>query len=192
MKSNQYILVLFLLTSILGAACTENLAGLEEAGASEAVANISFSKGMADLSLNMTVSPDTYSIGEYSFAKVTAYLMNDGPNDASGIQIAIFSETPCWEARADSTKEDNGPDGIIWDIDSAGVNQTNNALAVECLLNGQEIIELGVEILRSDLADPDSTPGNGAPEEDDQTQVRLYPEVPPCPDCPFALRWDFW
>gem|GEM_PF-3953578 len=157
-------------------ACTDDLTGPDEETTLEVSASNTSGEGMADLSLRMDVDPYLYSTENALFVKVTTYLYNDGPANASEVQVALTSDIPCQVARADSTSEDNGPDGIIWDIDSASVAQSGVALETECLLNGLESIEISAEVMRSGQLDPDSTPGNGRPEEDDLVSLRLDPE----------------
>lgn len=141
---------------------------------------------MADLSLRIDVDPYLYSRGDsLLYFKATTYLNNEGPYDASEIQVAFSSDISCQVARADNTsdEDDDGvPNTVIWDIDTAGVAQAGIALETECFINALDPVEVSAEVIRSAQLDPDSTPGNGRTEEDDMVSLRLDLTSMPCGD----------
>ena len=206
MNSNKYILTLFLLISTLTVACTENITG-PDATIPDAIAGSSAER-LADLSLDLEVDPYPYQVNDSSFVKVTAYVYNEGPDQTAGVHAIFTSDTFCRVAPIGDENETNvsaNADFMIWDIvqgnEVVGVYRewkqeegvwenkktVGGMLVLECLITEVESIELNLELLQSYADDPDSTPGNGKREEDDQVQVRLYPEVPPCPDCPVLV-----
>ena len=207
MNSNKYILAFFLLISTLTVACTENITG-PDATSPDAIASNSPER-LADLSLELEVDPYPYQVNDSAFVKVTAYVYNEGPDQTTGVRAVFTSDTFCRVAPIGDGSENNAGDAddfMIWDIvqgnevvavyrewkQEEGVWENKKTiggmLVLECLITDMESIELNLELLQSYADDPDSTPGNDKLEEDDQVQVRLYPEVPPCPDCPVWIR----
>ncbi|MBX2820766.1 MAG: hypothetical protein KTR29_13825 [Rhodothermaceae bacterium] len=213
MKSNTYIFIFFLFTPLLITACTDDLTGNNETQELESVASANSLERMADLSLDIEVHhphpdsiPDTI-VGHDSLAPFIGEVIvsNEGPADATGIQVAFTSNASCQFVggydnegnllrdvtlpaggnTGDDDDDNDGVDDIIL-VDILGVSSVSASTSIEftCIQNIHEYTRLGAEIIRSDQLDPDSTPGNGDATEDDQVDVLTEPEVPPCPDCP--------
>ncbi|MHC0448452.1 PKD domain-containing protein, partial [Flavobacterium sp. 3-218] len=119
---------------------------------------------VADLSLQKTVSPSTVSIGDNVI--FTIRVTNSGPNNASGITVS-----------------EQLPSGYTYVSDNGGgkYNRTTGVWTIGNLNNGNSIAlqitaKVNVstaanyvntsEIRTANQIDPDSTPGNGLPEDD--------------------------
>ncbi len=171
-------------------ACSENITGPETQSLAQSLAmpsQASLSEKVADLSVRIEA---THFTSIDSVAPIALVVYNAGPDAATGIQLRFKSTTSCTTQRVNSTG--NGDDGgditdVLFDIVDGVQSGSRASINLDCLLQGKEPIENTLEVMASDASDPDSKPGNGDPDEDDQTTVRLYPEVPPCPDCPFTI-----
>ncbi|WP_125723033.1 PKD domain-containing protein [Flavobacterium ustbae] len=119
---------------------------------------------VADLSLQKTVSPTTVSIGDNVI--FTIRVTNSGPNNASGITVS-----------------EQLPSGYTYVSDNGGgkYNRTTGVWTIGNLNNGNSIAlqitaKVNVapaanyvntaEVRTANQIDPDSTPGNGLPEDD--------------------------
>ena len=203
MKSIHHTFILFFLTSLFLSACSDDLTGSNQSGELEGISSTGSSERMADLSLRLEVGPSTLSPIDSVFNAVTVYVHNDGPSDASGIQVAFTSDASCQfavvydnegnliravtshsEGNTGDDDEPGGGDIILVDIIGPTIKSTSTSIELMCLRDVHEYTRISAEIVQSDLPDPDSTPGNGDASEDDQVEVLTEPEVPPCPDCP--------
>jgi uncharacterized repeat protein (TIGR01451 family) len=128
----------------------------------------------ADLRLAKTIDNPTPNVDQNVTFTVT--LNNDGPDTASGVEVrdqlpagvAFVSSTPSQGTYNNSTgiwtvgtvaSGSSATLSLVGRIESAG-SRTNTA-----------------EVTASDQFDPDSTPGNGVPEEDDQDSVDFVTEL---------------
>ena len=191
MKTTFNTLILVLSTVILSTACTDNFTGPDEAESIEGITGTLINGPVADLSLRLGV--EQIQAGGSVFHKVTAYVHNEGPHDATGVQLALTASAES-DARdgGDDDDEPGGGDIILVDIigpvaaasggdneqgggdiilvDLLGAIPAGSSMEVESVyqVNGASSLNFNSEIMRSDLADPDSTPANGDPEEDDE------------------------
>ena len=122
----------------------------------------------ADLSLTMTVNNPSVGVG--SNAIFTLTVRNDGPDTASN--VAVRAALPAGLTFASATPSSgnyNSATGIwtVGTIPSGG----NATLSLVTLVSGAGSITMTAEVSASDQSDPDSTPGNNVPTEDDQASV---------------------
>ncbi|MFK8016954.1 MAG: hypothetical protein AB8G17_16115 [Gammaproteobacteria bacterium] len=126
----------------------------------------------ADLSLTKAVDNAEPLVGD--LVTYTLTLTNDGPLGTTGVTIA-----------------DTLPSGLAYVSDTPSVGTYDSATGiwtVGALANGAvELLQISAtvlpsgdylnvaEVATSDLPDPDSTPGNNDPAEDDQGQVAIAP-----------------
>lgn len=135
-------------------------------------ASVSIAVVSADLSLTKTASNASPNVG--SNVTFTVTVRNSGPNAATGVTVLDRVPTGMTFVSASST-----PDAPSGNYDSATGIWTVGGLAV----NGQATLRIiatpvvagqltnTAEVATSDQTDPDSTPGNNAPGEDDQASV---------------------
>ena len=135
---------------------------------------IVFNGDRADLRLSKYVnnaSPDSLD-----FVVFLVTVVNDGPDDATNVEITdylpdeidyLFSE-----ATGGITTYRGG--SLIWDIPEFVVNDSF-AVEIGVRVNTTLPLENTAEVTASDQPDPDSTPGNGDPTEDDQDRVIVTP-----------------
>lgn len=126
----------------------------------------------ADLSLDKTVADPTAGVcGRTTF---TITVSNDGPSDATG--VTVLDDTPAGvrvvdvDAGQGTYDTDTGEwnVGILPDGSSATLE-----LTVE-VTGSEGITQVDVaQVFAADQNDPDSTPGNDAPGEDDQDSATI-------------------
>ncbi|MGB5047727.1 MAG: hypothetical protein WBO46_02220, partial [Caldilineaceae bacterium] len=176
--------VLTLTVRVVGSGSFSNAATISAAEfdsvASDNVAVASFVVApAADLRLAQTVSAATPNVGDTLFLTVT--LANDGPDTASSIQVrdllsAGMADAFVTPAAGTTYSKTTG----LWDVPSlaAGISVS---LRISKTIRASGIQSNQAEILASSLPDPDSTPGNGVGNgEDDQTSVTIT--IPPAAD----------
>ncbi len=131
-------------------------------------ASVTFTTTAADLSLTKTVSNAAPNLGEN--VTFTVVLSNAGPDAATGVQVkdilpiglTLVSATP-------STGSYNSATGI-WTVGSLA-NAASATLQIVASVDSSGSITNTAEVIASDQFDPDSTPGNNVPSEDDQASV---------------------
>jgi gliding motility-associated-like protein/uncharacterized repeat protein (TIGR01451 family) len=126
----------------------------------------------ADLSITKTVGNPTPLVG--SGIVFTIVVTNNGPQDATGIQVLDQLPSGYSYIVATTTTGVYNPGTGIWNIGTI-VNG-----ASETLLINASVLPTGnylniAEITTSSLPDPDSTPGNNNPAEDDYASVSTAP-----------------
>jgi uncharacterized repeat protein (TIGR01451 family) len=128
---------------------------------------LSMSPILADLSLTQTVS--TLRPGLGTEILVTLKVRNSGPYSTAGIQV-----------------QDTLPTGLLFISSTAGYDKNTGIWTVGTLQSGQEailsitvrvnlvgLIKNIAQVSASDQYDPDSTPGNDAPAEDDYASLDI-------------------
>ncbi len=187
MKTRTTILILFTLSVCILIGCSDPLAGpqldTEVLPGQEHVAAKTGASRLADLSVRLLVEDVPPLFGDSLL--VSVQLHNDGPDVATGVQVAFRSGPGC---AADTTSsggssggDNNGIDIILWDV--VGVQPGEQlTLDLACLLDGLDPMVVTTEVMKSDARDPDSVPGDGDPDQDDYHSVTIYPE-PPCSFC---------
>lgn len=126
----------------------------------------------ADLSLTKQVSNSTPKVGENITYTVTVY--NAGPADATNVTVyeplvggtTFVSSTPSQGSYNVSTG--------IWTIGTIPANQSRT-LQIVVTMNVAGSVTNTAQVQHSDQPDPDSTPGNNNPNEDDQQSATTNP-----------------
>ena len=140
--------------------------------ASPATASLTVS-AQADLSLLKTISNPTPFVG--SMVAFTVAVTNAGPAPADGVTVrdllpagyTFVGAIPLQGTYSDVTG--------IWNVGTVGVGATTS-VAIQATVNltgpwGTNV----AEVMTSSLPDPDSTPGNGNPAEDDYASAAAVP-----------------
>ncbi|MCV2485268.1 gliding motility-associated C-terminal domain-containing protein [Flavobacterium sp. SH_e] len=120
---------------------------------------------VADLSLQKTVSPATVSINDNVI--FTIRVTNSGPNNATGITVSDHLPPGYTYVSDNGAGKYNNATGI-WNVGNLN-NGNSLALQITAKVNvvstGNDYINVA-EIQTAHQLDPDSTPGNGLPEDD--------------------------
>ncbi|MEL7449062.1 MAG: OmpA family protein [Pseudomonadota bacterium] len=131
--------------------------------------------GEADLSIEKTASSAIPVVGDSQVFTLT--VNNAGPDDASGIEVT--DRIPAgFSFQGDNGNGAYSPATGIWsvpDIPAGG----SAALTILTVVNETGPWENTAEVTRSDQFDPDSTPGNNDPDEDDQDSIDTPPRQMP-------------
>ncbi|MCP2025221.1 gliding motility-associated-like protein/uncharacterized repeat protein (TIGR01451 family) [Flavobacterium sp. HSC-32F16] len=119
---------------------------------------------VADLSLQKTVSPTTVSINDN--VVFTIRVTNSGPNNASGITVSDHLPSGYTYVSDNGAGKFNNTTGI-WNVGNLnnGNSLTLQITAKVSVATAANYIN-NAEIQTAHQVDPDSTPGNGIPEDD--------------------------
>ncbi len=132
----------------------------------------------ADLSLTKTVSNPTPNVGEQVTFTVT--LTNNGPNQTTGIEVTDV--LPAGLSNVAVTASNGiGAYNVQTGIWSVGLlppppNTHTATLTITATIASSSPITNTAEVTASSALDPDSTPNNHAPQEDDQASVTVVPK----------------
>ena len=128
----------------------------------------------ADLSVTKTVNDEEPNLG--SDVTFTIIVENEGPDSATGVQLR--DEIPTGMTLQSFDTDDGFFDAIngVWSIDpiAAGQQATLSLVASVDSIDDKTNV---AQIIASDQLDPDSTPANDDPSEDDQDSAFLSPEL---------------
>ncbi|MEM1093847.1 MAG: T9SS type A sorting domain-containing protein [Bacteroidota bacterium] len=128
----------------------------------------------ADLSLQKIVDNTTPTVGDN--VTFTLTLLNDGPSTATGVEVTdqLPSGLAFVSANPSNAYDDNSG---VWTVGSvaAGTQAVLELVAEVTVANTQ--LSNGAQVTASDQPDPDSTPGNNDPGEDDQTAATVTGQV---------------
>lgn len=128
----------------------------------------------ADLELNKTlVSPPPLVVGgelEFSIA-----LRNRGPAGAGNVSVSERLPAGLTFVRATPSKGSYDQASGVWTVGQLARDEVAT-LGLRARWDGTPVANTA-EVRSSDRPDPDSTPGNGIPTEDDQSSVRIPPSV---------------
>ena len=124
----------------------------------------------ADLSLTMAVDNSTPNVGEP--VVFTISVQNNGPGDATGIQVEDLLPSG-YTFVSENSGNYNDATGI-WSLGNLNSGGTAT-LEITATVNPTGNYENIAQIETSDFVDPDSTPGNNNPAEDDQASVTTNP-----------------
>ncbi len=127
----------------------------------------------ADLSLTKIVSDADPSVGQQVTFTIT--VTNSGPNAASG--VTVLDQLPLGTSfvSATPTQGDYNQTNGVWTVGSIAVGGTA-ALNLVAVANTTGLAVNTAEITASDQQDPDSTPANNIPTEDDQATAQIAPQ----------------
>jgi uncharacterized repeat protein (TIGR01451 family) len=124
----------------------------------------------ADLELTKTI--DNPSPGTGDLVNFTLTLTNNGPGVASGIQVTDLLPPELTFVSAASNQGSYDPSTGVWDAGNLR-DGLSTPLTITAAVNSGGSITTTAEITATGQADPDSTPGNNNPDEDDQATVSL-------------------
>jgi large repetitive protein len=131
----------------------------------------------ADLSLTKTASPTKVEIGGQ--VTYTLTLRNAGPDTATG--VVVRDQLPAGVSYVRHRGGTYDPDTGAWTVGTIGVGEARTLkITVRVGKLGTQVNR--AEVATSDAFDPDSTPGNGAGNEDDLGVAAiggLRPSMPP-------------
>ena len=137
-------------------------------------ASVTIPARVADLSIAKTVDNTTPNVGEVITFTVT--LANAGPDTATNIEVSDpipAGLTNVTVTPATGTYDNNTG---IWSLPSLGVG-AQTTLTVSGTV-GPDAITNTAQVSSTDQTDPDSTPGNSNPDEDDQSGLTVSPVSP--------------
>ncbi|NEQ74935.1 MAG: DUF11 domain-containing protein [Okeania sp. SIO2C9] len=130
---------------------------------------------VADLSVEKTVDNANPNVGDD--ITFTIELNNDGPNDATSVNVEDL--LPDGLTFVSATASEGTYDEVtgLWDVGTVE-NGDTETLEITATVDSAEAIENIAQVTASDQFDPDSTPGNDVPSEDDQDSATVSPEEP--------------
>ncbi|AWK06841.1 hypothetical protein HYN56_22470 [Flavobacterium crocinum] len=127
-------------------------------------------RAIADLSLTKVVSAGPYNVG--SNVTFTITVRNAGPSAATSVSVLDY--LPSGYTYVSHTGTTYSSTSGSWNIGT--INSGGQAiLTVTARINATGDYRNVAEIVHSNVFDPDSTPGNNNPTEDDQQQVVITP-----------------
>jgi uncharacterized repeat protein (TIGR01451 family) len=125
---------------------------------------------VADLSLELLTSQENPAVGDRVVFTLT--LNNAGPDQATNIEVSTSLPEGLLFVRASPSRGVYDDQAEIWELASVPAGSVAT-LRIEVTVQTSDSIEFSVEIIASDQEDPNSTPGNDEPDEDDQASVTL-------------------
>ncbi|MCX7789061.1 MAG: DUF11 domain-containing protein, partial [Chloroflexaceae bacterium] len=129
---------------------------------------------VADLELTKTLASPP-PLRANSVVTFTVALRNRGPGRATGVAVTDQLPAGLSFASAATTKGSYDSATGVWTVGTM-VRDEVASLTIAAVWNGQPTVNTA-QVSASDTPDPDSTPGNNDPNEDDQSSVRLPPNV---------------
>jgi uncharacterized repeat protein (TIGR01451 family) len=129
---------------------------------------------MADLSLVKTVNTPRPNVGAPVVYTIT--INNAGPSVATG--VAVTDRLPAGLEFVSATTSQGTYVAAtgLWTVGTLPVNG-DATLQITAIVRSAAPLRNTAEVTASDLPDPDSTPNNNNPDEDDQSSVLLTPRV---------------
>lgn len=156
--------------SILTATATDAGGRTSEFGACRVVGG--GSPALADLRLSKTVDDPTPSVG--SAVTFTVTLHNDGPDAATGVEVA--DALPMGLSLVSAAPSAGTYDAAtgLWSLGLAGLpSGSAETLGLTATVGVEGALVNTAEVVASDQPDPDSTPGNADATEDDQASATV-------------------
>lgn len=128
----------------------------------------------ADLSLTKTVNPPTANVGQ--IVTFTVSLTNSGPNVATNVTVRDTLPAGLSLVSASASVGSYNASTGIWTVGTLAAN-SSASLTVQARLTTSNPATNTAQVASSDQPDPDSTPNNNAPNEDDQASVTVSSQV---------------
>jgi len=128
----------------------------------------------ADLSLAKTTNNPNVDVGQTT--SFTVNLLNSGPDSATNVVVTDRLPTGLVFVSATPSQGSYNPGTGLWTIGTVPAG-TTAILQVTTTVNGTTAITNTAEVTGSDQRDPDSTPNNNNPAEDDQSSITLTPQL---------------
>uniref|UniRef100_UPI000830CBCE DUF11 domain-containing protein n=1 Tax=Pseudotamlana agarivorans TaxID=481183 RepID=UPI000830CBCE len=131
-------------------------------------------QNMADLSLTKTVANGNTSplVGSQIVFQIA--VTNDGPQNATGVEVTDVLPSGFTFVSAITTSGTSNNTTGVWNTGLVNTG-TSETLTILAIVNATGDYLNIAEVTASDIADPDSTPGNGIDTEDDQDSVLITP-----------------
>ena len=126
----------------------------------------------ADLSLTMTV--DHAAPVEATDVTFTITVENSGPDHTKDVFVTDLLPPGLTFVSADPSKGTYDAESGVWDLGKLNKNRSQT-LTLVARVHTTATVTNTAEITNAKEDDPDSTPGNGDPAEDDQASVTLTP-----------------
>jgi uncharacterized repeat protein (TIGR01451 family) len=127
--------------------------------------------------LNVTKSVNNATPNYLDTVTFTVIVSNSGPDQATGVSLEDI--LPAGLSLQGSSATQGSYNGSIWTLGTLNNAQTAT-LTVTARVTGTGSLSNVAQVLTSDQDDPDSTPGNNVPSEDDQASAAVT--VPPAAD----------
>lgn len=128
----------------------------------------------ADLSLAKTTNNPNVDVGQTT--SFTVNLLNSGPDTATNVVVTDRLPTGLIFVSATPSQGTYNPTTGLWTVGLVPAG-TTAILQVTTTVSGTTAITNTAEVTASDQRDPDSTPGNNNPAEDDQSSITLTPQL---------------
>ena len=123
---------------------------------------------VADLSLTKTVNESSPALGDN--VAYTLTLANDGPNMATGVEVT--DALPDGLSLVSADPATGSHDSGVWTVSELAAGE-EATLTLTATVENQGDVANTAEVTASDQFDPDSTPGNNEPGEDDQASTTV-------------------
>lgn len=143
---------------------------------------------VADLSIAKTVSNRAPVVG--TNVSFTVTLLNDGPNASPLVEVTDKLPASLELVTATPSQGSYDPNTGLWSVGAVEADQRHTLSLVAKVLAAGEIVNTA-EVSRSAKLDPDSTPGNGAGEDDRAQTVLVAIDNAPTGQCFAASVVDF-
>ena len=105
----------------------------------------------------------------------TIELTNDGPSDATNVDVEDVLPDGLTFVSATTTEGTYDQLTGLWDVGTVE-NEATKTLTIKATVDSADEIENIAQVTASDQFDPDSTPDNNEPGEDDQDSATVSPE----------------
>ena len=137
-------------------------------------ASVTYTPRSADLSLELLVNRLTPNVGDVITYQIR--LANAGPDvvTASTVSDALPAGVTYQSHDTEQGTYDSGTG--LWSVPVL-VPGSSFVLRIDAQVDVSTPVTNVAELMTSDTADPDSTPGNGVPSEDDQQSVTIAPTI---------------
>ncbi len=120
----------------------------------------------ADLSLSKSASPSSVNVGQN--VTFTIVIANSGPDAATGVEVSDL--LPAGLAFVSALPSQGSYVGGVWTVGTLA-NGATATLQIVATVNAAGPIANTAQVSNSDQFDPDSTPANNNPAEDDQSSA---------------------
>ncbi|MCS7198572.1 MAG: hypothetical protein NZ930_07870, partial [Candidatus Bipolaricaulota bacterium] len=129
---------------------------------------------VADLRLTKTVNNPNPNMGDTIIFTMT--VTNDGPNTATGVEVTDPVPSGLTFVSYTTSQGSYNPVTGIWTVGTLNVG-ASATLTIQAIVSTVEAITNTAEVTASDQLDPDSTPNNNNPYEDDQATVIVAGQI---------------
>ncbi|MCO8124080.1 DUF11 domain-containing protein [Stieleria sp. TO1_6] len=137
-------------------------------------ASVTLTTQIADLSLTKSVNND--APGRNDEVEFTIRVTNLGPNHATEVVVNDPLPPGLRFVSSDATGGSYDPDTGLWTIPTIDADQFQQLRLVAAVTSAEPSTNVA-EIIQSQQIDPNSTPGNGDPDEDDIASASVTPPV---------------